>query len=231
MPGLRPQAFPSLHMTAQMLQVMENAWLGIHLEGFHAHPLNRGWMSVFRRWSSSAAFQECWPFLRGEFGQDFVRFCEQQLSLRTTPARACGSIRAANGPRWCVNCSRSWPRNGKKSRRRAPPRLVMLTARLQEMAKVLPDTRPRPFVWRNEFKAALDGAAAACVKGSPGRPSMVCCKRAANRDRRIDRAPRGTHRLGAGKHPGTPAAEIDPQMVTKHAETREAGVRPEKRSG
>ena len=34
------------------------------LERFGAHPLNRGWMNVFRRWSASGAFHRYWPALR-----------------------------------------------------------------------------------------------------------------------------------------------------------------------
>jgi hypothetical protein len=78
----------NLHMTAQMLQVMENAWLGVHLEGYYAHPLNQGWMNVFRRWTSSEIFRHYWPQLRGEFSKGFIRFCEDQLGLAVQPAYA-----------------------------------------------------------------------------------------------------------------------------------------------
>jgi hypothetical protein len=70
-----------LHLSAQMLQVMENAWLGLHLEGYFAYPMNRGWMNTFRRWASCATFRRYWPVLRGEFGKDFVRFCDAELKL------------------------------------------------------------------------------------------------------------------------------------------------------
>jgi predicted acylesterase/phospholipase RssA len=70
-----------LHATSQMLQVMENAWLGVHLEGYYAHPMNRGWMNLFRRWTSSEVFRRHWLLLRGEYSWDFVRFCEKELKL------------------------------------------------------------------------------------------------------------------------------------------------------
>jgi hypothetical protein len=72
-----------LHMVVRMLQAMENAWLGINLGEFHQHPLNRGWMSVFRRWAGSDAFHRYWPTIRGEFSIGFVEFCETQLGLST----------------------------------------------------------------------------------------------------------------------------------------------------
>jgi hypothetical protein len=67
---------------------MENAWLGVRLEGSYAHPLNRGWMSVFRRWANSEVFREHWLTLRGEYSQDFVRFCERALRLDHGQPRA-----------------------------------------------------------------------------------------------------------------------------------------------
>ena len=65
----------------QQLDVMERAWLGIRLGTHYDHPINRGWMNAFRRWSSSATFHKVWPVIRGEFGKGFVRFCERALNL------------------------------------------------------------------------------------------------------------------------------------------------------
>jgi hypothetical protein len=70
-----------LHVLLQMLQVMENAYLSLNLEVNYGHPMNRGWMNVFHRWTSAETFRLKWPLLRGEFGQDFIRFCERQMRL------------------------------------------------------------------------------------------------------------------------------------------------------
>jgi hypothetical protein len=70
-----------IHAVVQMLQVMENAWLGLNLDTYSDHPLNRGWMNVFRRWTSSGTLQRYWPTVRGEFSEGFVRFCESELNL------------------------------------------------------------------------------------------------------------------------------------------------------
>jgi Patatin-like phospholipase len=69
----------------EMLQVMENAWLALRMESYRDHPMHRGWMNVFRRWSSSVTFQQLWPIFRGQFNRDFVDFCEEELRLQ--PAR------------------------------------------------------------------------------------------------------------------------------------------------
>jgi hypothetical protein len=76
-----PDRIPELAVLSQMLQIMENAWLGVHLDGYAAHPMNRGWMNVFRRWTNSRFFRAYWPILRGAYSQDFVRFCETELRL------------------------------------------------------------------------------------------------------------------------------------------------------
>jgi len=65
----------------QMLQVMENAWLSLNLDVNYAHPLNRGWMDVFHRWTGSAEVRQVWPLLRSEFARGFVNFCEKQMRM------------------------------------------------------------------------------------------------------------------------------------------------------
>jgi hypothetical protein len=70
-----------VHAVAQMLQVMENAWLGLKLDVHYAHPLNRGWMDVFHRWTNAPTVRRLWPLLRSEFSREFIRFAERQMRL------------------------------------------------------------------------------------------------------------------------------------------------------
>jgi hypothetical protein len=86
--GAPTEAIPSsgddradVHAVIQMLQAMENAWIAVDLDAYSDHPLNRGWMNVFRRWISSGSFHAHWPAVRGEFSEGFVRFCESELNL------------------------------------------------------------------------------------------------------------------------------------------------------
>jgi hypothetical protein len=74
---------PEVHAVAQMIEVMEGAWVDLKLSGFRDLPMNRGWMTVFRRWAATPDFWRFWPILRGEFAQDFVNFCETNLALGT----------------------------------------------------------------------------------------------------------------------------------------------------
>jgi hypothetical protein len=79
-----PVELAELHTVNDMLQVMEIAWFSMDLKNYFAHPLNRGWMNLFRRWTGSDAFSRYWPFLRAEYSEDFVRFCERALNLHPT---------------------------------------------------------------------------------------------------------------------------------------------------
>ncbi len=80
-PGALPTASTELQMISELFKAMEMVWFGLKLDDNHAHPLNRGWMNLFRRWTSSPTVHAHWPFLRGELGQEFVRFCEQALNM------------------------------------------------------------------------------------------------------------------------------------------------------
>jgi hypothetical protein len=123
-----------LNAVSQMLQVMENAWLGLKLSQYYEHPLNRGWMTVFRRWTNSSAFSRFWPALRGQYSQEFVQFCEKELKLvlwdivakrvRYNPGRK--ERGASRGPRpsggrtggTSPNSARNSPSTGSRKRRR-----------------------------------------------------------------------------------------------------------------
>jgi hypothetical protein len=92
-PELGPSPVPSdasaeLALVAEMLQAMEDAWVGLNLAEHYGHPFYRCWLSVFHRWTNSTTFRRYWPVLRGEFQEEFVRFCESELGVR------CGRVTA-----------------------------------------------------------------------------------------------------------------------------------------
>jgi hypothetical protein len=141
-PGDRAGA--ELNVISQMLQVMENAWLGLRLGQYYEHPLNRGWMTVFRRWTNSDAFSKYWPALRGQYGQEFVRFCENELKLVLWDIRA---TRARNNERDRRDLARlstefafEWYREKQEERG-----LADLQQRAEELAKDLGTSEP--FIW------------------------------------------------------------------------------------
>lgn len=79
LPALDPRA--ALHLCNEQIQLMENVFLAVKLDEFHAHPLNRGWMNLFRRWTASAQFRVLWPTVRGSFSRLFIDFAETHLHL------------------------------------------------------------------------------------------------------------------------------------------------------
>jgi hypothetical protein len=76
-----------VHALEQMLQTMEDAWLGLGMKGYPDLPMNRGWMNTLRRLAASATFRRFWPVLRTQYSPEFVRFCEEQLRLQAGPPR------------------------------------------------------------------------------------------------------------------------------------------------
>ena len=70
-----------LHLCHTQIQLMENVFLAVQLDKYHAHPLNRGWINLFRRWAAAEDFRRLWPVLRGGFSKAFVDFAGYQLNL------------------------------------------------------------------------------------------------------------------------------------------------------
>ena len=69
----------TLHLISSQVQLMENVFLGLRLAEHYAHPLNRGWMNLFRRWATTPMFRRCWPIICGTFSRAFVEFAECHL--------------------------------------------------------------------------------------------------------------------------------------------------------
>lgn len=73
---------PQLHEILYIVQTMEVAWLKARLDEFDGHPLNRGWVSVFHRWSTMPMFRRLWPIIRADFSKEFIDYCESRFSLK-----------------------------------------------------------------------------------------------------------------------------------------------------
>jgi GNAT superfamily N-acetyltransferase len=120
-----------VHLLLQMLQVMENAYLSLNLEANYAHPMNRGWIDVFHRWTSAKTFRLHWPHLRGEFGRDFVRFCERQMMLgvvkgKAIPLTSASDLRLLD--RLLLEYEEQWDEPIKGARKKLEGRLRTATA-------------------------------------------------------------------------------------------------------
>ncbi|MBI1310263.1 hypothetical protein GC176_03070 [bacterium] len=72
---------PEVHEILHIMQTMEVAWLNARMEDFDAHPLNRGWVAVFHRWSMMPEFRHVWPVLRADFSRSFVEYLQSRFSL------------------------------------------------------------------------------------------------------------------------------------------------------
>jgi hypothetical protein len=85
----RDAVLSELHGVDFMLQFLELAWIENQFDRYFAHPINRGWMTVMRRWTDSEPFMTAWPILRNQYSRGFVQFCERILNLGEPPAQWC----------------------------------------------------------------------------------------------------------------------------------------------
>ena len=76
----------ALHACNLQLQLMEKMYFSLNLGELHGHPLSRGWMNLFRRWSATSTLREFWPILRGGHSRQFVDFVHRHLNLGFPPA-------------------------------------------------------------------------------------------------------------------------------------------------
>ncbi|MEW5978363.1 MAG: hypothetical protein AB1898_21410 [Acidobacteriota bacterium] len=82
------EARQSVHALLQVLQLMEDVWVGCSLETHANHPLNLGWVNLFQRWVQSPTFQMWWPVLRPLYSAGLRRFVQDIFgvhSLRLLP--------------------------------------------------------------------------------------------------------------------------------------------------
>ena len=70
-----------LHFLLQIIQLMEDVWVGCHFETHWNDPNNLGWMNAFQRWAYTPSFRLWWPILKPLYGAKFRRFMEERLNL------------------------------------------------------------------------------------------------------------------------------------------------------
>lgn len=64
-----------------LIQLMEECYLDIDLEGEYDHPDNRGWINLFKHWSWAGMVRATWAVSASTFGARFQTFCERRLGL------------------------------------------------------------------------------------------------------------------------------------------------------
>jgi len=75
----------AFHVCQLQLRVMEQAHrvLGLESDLARAHPANRGYMNLFRRWSCAPTFRRAWAMTIGGYGAAFQRFGQYALNLES----------------------------------------------------------------------------------------------------------------------------------------------------
>ena len=83
-PTLTPLGMRSVFsLLVEMIQFMEDLYIGCHFEETRGHPLNAGWMNLFARWTVGTTFRLWWPFLRAVYSPKFRAFLEREFTILT----------------------------------------------------------------------------------------------------------------------------------------------------
>ncbi len=83
LPKSPDQLRAGFYICNEMIQLMEDAHLDLHLEEDFDHPDNRGWINLFKHWSWSGMFRVTWAMCAGTYGARFQTFCKDYLDLDT----------------------------------------------------------------------------------------------------------------------------------------------------
>jgi len=70
-----------LYTCVEMLQLMENVYLDLHLDDTWDHADNSGWRALFKQWAALDEVRRTWQETSHLFGVRFGYFCERYLRL------------------------------------------------------------------------------------------------------------------------------------------------------
>lgn len=83
-----PKSAPNQSLTEEIycacqeiLQLMENTYIGLTLDDTWNHPDNAGWREQFRQFARAPLLQEAWKQSSSTYGQRFRNFCGYRLGL------------------------------------------------------------------------------------------------------------------------------------------------------
>jgi len=102
----------NLHFCMQTIQLIEDVFIALHLDKYHAHPLNCGWMNAFRRLAGAPTLRKLWPSVKSSFSAPFVEFADYQLNLNagSDPKIETRALNAAVQTQLLEELRLEWPR-------------------------------------------------------------------------------------------------------------------------
>jgi hypothetical protein len=85
--GGLPKGPPALtraefYACVEMIQLMENVYIDLHLEATWEHADNRGWRELFERWAALPQLKVTWKVTYGLFGERFRFFARRNLGMK-----------------------------------------------------------------------------------------------------------------------------------------------------
>jgi hypothetical protein len=77
---------------------MESVYLDLDLERESNHPDNRGWMNLFRHWSSSSMFRVTWAVGASTYGARFQDWCDRAMGMKLGAVGAVPIVKKGESP-------------------------------------------------------------------------------------------------------------------------------------
>ena len=71
----------AFYFCQSVIQLMENVYVDLDLDGHHDDIESRGWMNLFRRWAWSSMFRVTYSLTSSTYGPRFQSFCQHNLKL------------------------------------------------------------------------------------------------------------------------------------------------------
>jgi hypothetical protein len=78
-----PKERLALPQLMQLMQVMEDAFVSLHLDRTFTNPRVSGWDNMFRRSTESALFRRWWPALQSLYCRPFRQFINEEYGLKS----------------------------------------------------------------------------------------------------------------------------------------------------
>ena len=76
-------------MLGEMMTLLENVWIALDFQDNFLHPIHRGWLNVFKKWTGNPIFDQHWfdstsnSGMQAEFSPGFQRFVDTILRLNS----------------------------------------------------------------------------------------------------------------------------------------------------
>ena len=85
------QELDTVSYLVRVVQFMEDLWLVADFERYGEHPLNAGWMNLFRRWAATPSFRRWWPIIAPLYQLGLREFIDCRFAVGAADSQLLGA--------------------------------------------------------------------------------------------------------------------------------------------